>query len=70
MTIEQLDAVLKDWILLNERVMELSESEVLALINREKETRARSRVMLRCYNRYSKLRSIREKQELVSASKG
>jgi len=68
--LEALDALLKNWALLNVKLMEVDEDTTSLLLRREKATRARLRVMLRIYNRLSKLRSIREKQELAVGAKG
>lgn len=65
-----LDSLLKNWALLNVDVMKLDETTLVKLLDLEKAARARLRVMLRIYNRLSKVRSIREKQELAQAAKG
>jgi len=59
------DALLSNWAQLNLVVMQLTEKEVLELLEHERCTRGRLRVMLRIYNRYSKLRSQREKREFA-----
>ena len=69
-TLEELDSLLKNWALLNVTLMEVDENTADLLLRREKTNRARLRVMLRIYNRLSKLRSIREKQELAVGAKG
>lgn len=69
-TLEELDSLLKNWALLNVKLMEVDEDTTDLLLRREKTNRARLRVMLRIYNRLSKLRSIREKQELAVGAKG
>ena len=69
-TLEELDSLLKNWALLNVKLMEVDENTADLLLRREKTNRARLRVMLRIYNRLSKLRSIREKQELAVGAKG
>lgn len=68
--LEELDSILKNWALLNVKLMEVDEDTASMLLRREKTSRARLRVMLRIYNRLSKLRSIREKQELAVGAKG
>jgi hypothetical protein len=68
--LEELDSLLKNWALLNVKLMEVDEDTASLLLRREKTSRARLRVMLRIYNRLSKLRSIREKQELAVGAKG
>ena len=70
MSIEAQDALLKNWALLNTELMVLSEADAALLLERERTNRARLRVMLRVYNRLSKLRSIREKQALAVGAKG
>ena len=69
-TLDELDSLLKNWALLNVKLMEVDENTADLLLRREKTNRARLRVMLRIYNRLSKLRSIREKQELAVGAKG
>ena len=69
-TLDELDSLLKNWALLNIKLMEVDEDTTDLLLRREKTNRARLRVMLRIYNRLSKLRSIREKQELAVGAKG
>lgn len=69
-TLDELDSLLKNWALLNVKLMEVDEDTTDLLLRREKTNRARLRVMLRIYNRLSKLRSIREKQELAVGAKG
>ena len=54
---------------LNEVIMNLTEKEVADLLEHERNTRARIRVMLRLYNRFSKVRSQREKRELAKDAK-
>ena len=61
--------LLNNWTALNAAIMQLNEAQVQNLINLEKSERARIRVLLRLYNRFSKLRSQREKRELANASK-
>ena len=68
--IEYHESLLKNWMLLNEKVMDLTEEDLLKLQELEQEGRARLRVMLRIYNRYSKIRSIREKLDIAKAAKG
>lgn len=67
---EYLQSLLKDWRLLGVEIMKISEEDVAKLYEMEKANRARLRVLLRIYNRFSKLRSIREKQELALSAKG
>jgi len=69
-TEEFLQSLLKDWHLLGVEIMKLEEADVVSLFEMEQQNRARLRVMLRIYNRMSKLRSIREKKELAVSAKG
>lgn len=64
------DELLGNWTRLNEVIMQLTEKEVADLLEHERNNRARLRAMLRIYNRYSKLRSQREKRELAKDAKG
>lgn len=64
------DELLHDWSRLNKELMTLSESEIEKLLAHERKHRARLRVMMRLYHRYSKLRGIREKIELSGAARG
>lgn len=66
----QFATYLKNWTILNKIVMELSEEELATLLEQEQSERARLRVMLRIYNRYSKLRSVREKIDMAKVAKG
>lgn len=65
-----MESLLKNWALLNVDVMKLDEATLTNLLTLEKEGRARLRVLLRIYNRLSKVRSIREKTELAQSAKG
>jgi|DEB19_MinimDraft_2_1074335.scaffolds.fasta_scaffold03517_3 hypothetical protein len=69
-TDDYLKSLLKNWALLNVDVMKLSEQTLIKMLKMEQDGRARLRVMLRIYNRLSKVRSIREKQELAAEAKG
>lgn len=62
--------LLKSWLGLNARLMKLKEKEVLELLEHEKISQARLRVLLRLYHRFSKLRGIREKSELGRLANG
>ena len=61
--------ILGDWIGLNKALMDMSEAEVVELLNYEKKHKARHRIMMRLYHRLSKLRSHREKLELITHAK-
>ena len=63
------DKLLSNWLQLNQVVMMLRETEVAELLEHERANKARLRVLLRLYNRFSKLRSIREKKELAKDAK-
>ena len=63
------DALLASWSLLNEKVMGMPEAEVQELLDHELAHRARLRVMLRIYNRLSKLRGSREKLNLAKKAR-
>ena len=69
-TDDYLKSLLKNWALLNVDVMKLSEQTLIKMLKMAQDGRARLRVMLRIYNRLSKVRSIREKQELAAEAKG
>lgn len=66
----QFATYLKNWAVLNKVVMTLTETELEQLLAQEQSERARLRVMLRIYNRYSKMRSIREKKDMAAKAKG
>lgn len=66
----QFSTYLKNWAVLNKAVMTLTEAELKKLLEQEQSERARLRVMLRIYNRYSKMRSIREKTDMAIGAKG
>jgi len=61
---------LADWASLNREIMQMSEEQVKALLDKERRQKARLRVMLRLYHRLSRLRGIREKAELAQAARG
>jgi hypothetical protein len=63
------EIALANWTALNALIMKLTEKDVVVLIEHERANRGRVRVLLRLYNRFSKLRSIREKKELAHGSK-
>lgn len=66
----QFATYLKNWAVLNKAVMTLTEEQLKELLEQEQSDRARLRVMLRIYNRYSKMRSIREKTSMAVGAKG
>ncbi len=70
MSLNEMDEELRDWVSLNKALMTMSEKKIAELLAHERAHRARLRVMLRLYHRFSKLRSIREKQELGSQARG
>lgn len=67
--IKDTDQLLANWAQLNLVIMQLTEKEVLELLDHERYNRGRLRTMLRLYNRYSKLRSQREKREIGKDAK-
>ena len=69
MTVEKLDELLRNWGRLNKDIMSLSEDTIAKLMAREKVTRGRLRILMRLYNRLSKLRAAREKVELMKSVK-
>lgn len=66
----ELDELLRDWAELNRRVMELTEEQLLQALEHEKANKARLRVLHRLQHRFSKLRGIRERQELTEKAHG
>ena len=53
------------WRALNEQLTKLSETEVLALLNAEREGEQRISVLSRLHQRYTILRAIRERAEIL-----
>lgn len=53
------------WRELNKRLLSLTEEEVLDLLNAEREGQARATVLTRLHQRYSVLRSTRERMTLL-----
>lgn len=53
------------WRALNEKLTKLSENEVLALLNAEREGEQRISVLLRLHQRYTILRANRERAEIL-----
>ena len=60
------EKALANWSELNTLIMQLKEKDMHALLEHEKENKGRMRILMRLYNRFSKLRSTREKVELMS----
>ena len=60
------EKALANWSELNTLIMQLKEKDIHALLEHEKENKGRMRILMRLYNRFSKLRSTREKVELMS----
>lgn len=54
------------WVELNERLADLTEQEVLDLLEDEKCGPRRSTVLVRLHQRYTVLRMLRERAELVT----
>lgn len=63
------EELLRDWSKLNKQIMFMGELQILDLLDIEKQTKGRLRVLMRLYNRFSKLRGAREKVELAQNSK-
>jgi hypothetical protein len=53
------------WIELNDRLADLTEQEVLDLLEDEKRDARRSTVLVRLHQRYTVLRMLRERAELT-----
>lgn len=53
------------WLELNERLADLTEQEVLDLLEDEKRNARRSTVLVRLHQRYTVLRMLRERAELT-----
>ena len=53
------------WIELNDRLADLTEQEVLGLLEDEKRDARRSTVLVRLHQRYTVLRMLRERAELT-----
>lgn len=71
MTFEEADSILRHWIKFNKRIMEIFDDAVMwELLDHERGNRGRLRVMMRIYNRASKLRSIRETADIARSAKG
>lgn len=62
--------VLNSWSTLNSAVMDMSEDELIALLEREKAGKARLRILTRILHRYSKVRGLRERLEIVKVARG
>ena len=57
---------LENWIVLNKHVQKLSEETVYGLLQEESKGARRPQFLLRLYGRYNKLRSERERSELLA----
>ena len=62
---EVLTAASKDWVSLNKVLHTLREDQVLELLNYEKIAERRINVLERLHQRYCKLRSARERKEIL-----
>jgi hypothetical protein len=60
---------LDSWRKLNEGLYALSEDEVLALLNEERQKERRVTVLERLHQRYSALRTVRERMEILNEAK-
>jgi hypothetical protein len=56
------------WRELNKQLLSLTEEEVLELLNREREGSARATILTRLHQRYSVLRSARERMSLLKGA--
>lgn len=61
--------ILRTWHTLHANIMTLSEQELEDLLRHEKLTLGRRVIMFRIYNRMSKLRRVREHQELEAKAR-
>jgi hypothetical protein len=66
----ELEKLLAGWSQLNSGLMGLSESDVVKLLALEQAGKARLRFLLRIHNRLSKLRGIRERNEIAGTARG
>lgn len=57
---------LETWATLNEHVQTLGEEELWDLLEKERKGEARTQFLIRIYGRYNKLRTIRERKELLA----
>lgn len=57
---------LETWDTLNKAVLKLNEEELKELLKKEQKGEARTQFLNRIYGRYIKLRTIRERKELLS----
>lgn len=60
------DQVLKDWHTCVRYVSEMTENELRTLLNYELSTKHRETYITRIHERYSRLRTLRERQALLS----
>ena len=61
--------LLDSWRKLNEGLYALSEDEVLMLLNEERQKERRVTVLERLHQRYSALRTVRERMEILNEAK-
>lgn len=61
--------LLDSWRKLNEGLYALNEEEVLALLNEERQKERRVTVLERLHQRYSALRTVRERMEILTEAK-
>lgn len=57
---------LQNWATLNNHVQTLDEATLTALLKQERKGQRRTQFLIRIYGRYNKLRTIRERNELLS----
>lgn len=64
MDTEKIKAILKNQLVLNDYIMELSEKDLSDLIKAEQAGKKREGLFERIYGRFSKVRTLREKGEM------
>ena len=65
---EMISIYLKDWRYLNHHLGELREDQVLELLNIERAGRRRANILERLHARYCRLRTDRERMEIMKDS--
>lgn len=60
------DTILKSWHTLNKVIDDLREDQIKELIFHEVENKRREDIVIRLHQRYNKLASMREREELVA----
>ena len=70
MKLKSPEELLANWLLLTIALMQMDEQTVWELLEYESAHRARVTVLIRLYNRFSKLRGQREKSALARKARG